>query len=74
MYLLSGHLVNELFIWQIYDKQKRNVFQISRDCLVFLSVYLGVNVSHQICPSYFKAEPFSLMLNQFWDFCSICLY
>ena len=40
------------------------MLQISRDCSVY-SFNLGIYASFQVGPSFYKATPFSLMLNPF---------
>ena len=56
----------EMSIWEVYVKHERRAFQINLlDCLFYLFALLGVYVSPQLCPLYFKAATFSLMLNLF---------
>ena len=50
----------ETSIWELYVKHGGYI-QISCDWFV----YLGVFMSPQICPSYFKGARFSLILNPF---------
>ena len=47
--------------WKAYIKYEKGVFQISHDILIYLFVYIGVYVSPQICPLYFKVALLSFM-------------
>ena len=44
-----------------------SVIQINRDCLVCLFVYLGIDLSPQVCPPYLKRNILKIYVKPFWS-------
>ena len=72
---IKGHLATDFFIWKVYVKFGRRVFQISYDYLVSLFVYLSVLYIILSLPTLFQDSFIDFMLNSFGvSVCKLFIY